>query len=130
MRIDEVNEFLRVLVRPGTELPDLIQHDPLTSLLVPDPIESVDDDEEVSLLVAGRPDEFLGREGEVVGGGNDEDDHVDLVLSSEDGGGLDGVSVESWSVDEGDVDDTVVEEGVGGSSSVRDVDFERRLSLV
>lgn len=56
---DKVDELVGILVSLGGELFDLVENDALAALLVTDRVEAVDNDEDVSLLVGGIPEELL-----------------------------------------------------------------------
>lgn len=121
-----MDELLGVLVRPRTQLADLLKNGPLAAFLVLDLVESVDDNEEVCLFVTRGPNELLGGEREVVGSVNDKDDNVNFVLAGKDGGRLETIPVETGSVDERNVDDTVVDERLLGRARVGDVNPNER----
>jgi hypothetical protein len=94
------------LVRRGTELANLLEDEPSTFLFVPYLIVFVHDDEEIGLFFAGSSEEFLGG---VVLSGDDKDHDVYLLLPSEEGCGLQAVTVETRGVDERNIDDNFVE---------------------
>lgn len=54
-----MDELIGILVSLGGKLLDLVENDALAALLVTDRVEAVDNDEDVSLLVGGIPEEFL-----------------------------------------------------------------------
>lgn len=113
-----MDKLFGVIVGPRAELFDLLEHETPTLGLVPDLLVLVDDDEDVGLLVRGVEEELPGREREVVLCRNDEDDNIDLFLASEEGGRLERVAVKTGSIDERNVSDAVVEEGLGGRAGM------------
>ena len=129
LRVDEVDEILSVLVGPGTELLDLVQHETPALGLVPDLLVLVHDDEQVGLLVARVHQELLGREREVVFRRDDEYDDVNLLLSREDTGSVSVVTVETRGINERDVDNAVVEERCLMAAGIRKVDLEHLLLI-
>ncbi len=125
-----MDEFGRLLEGSWADAFDLLEDQLFAALLVPDRVEAVDHDKNVGLFCRRRPDELLGRLGEVVRGGDYEDDHVNLLLPGEDGGCLGRVKVEPGRVDESNVDDAIVEQRLVHGPHVLDVDFALRVSRV
>ena len=107
----KMNYIFCVWIGSRTELFDLFQNETSALFLVLDLIKLVDDDEKISLLIAGVHEELFCRQGEMILGGNDEDDDVDFFLSAEKSCRLQAVAVETWCVDQGNTDDAIVEKG-------------------
>jgi hypothetical protein len=87
-----------------SELLDLLQHEPLALVLVLNLVVFVHDDEEVCFFVAGVGQELFSRECEVVLGGDDEYDDVNLFLPGKERSGFETVAVQAWGIDEGNVE--------------------------
>ena len=55
---------------------------------------------------------------------DDEDDDVDFLLASKDGSCLETVTIETGGVDERDIDETVIEEGLGRGPGIGEIDLD------
>ena len=74
---------------------NLFENELMALFLVLNSLKLVDNNEEVSLLIAGSFQKLLGGRGEVILSRNHEDNNDDFLLACEDSSSLDAVTVEA-----------------------------------
>src|SRR5579871_3569467 len=102
-----MNKIRSVLVCSRGEFCDLTKNLGSTSFLVLDVVEAIYNNEEICFLICCVPEEFFGRESEMVLRTHNKDNYIDLFLSSEYRSCLQGVHIETRGIYKRDIDNPV-----------------------